>query len=243
MEEQLWLESSEQIRIRRKRLERNENSIAELKRLFIRIYEDNACGRLSDERFDMLSLTYETEQKQLETECVTLRQEIEVQERQNENVEKFIQTAHKYVGIDIKVEFHQPICHKQYSSLWYGGLVVSIKVSGCVFAIHACGDIYATLYDKSDGTELLYVKDKSNSGRFGVDVLPYAPIVEEMGTACKGTCEQGGECFKVSYNPLYREGISKDRLSALRAQYPDIYDEFVDQTESRIFKVVKSAIA
>ena len=48
MEEQLRLESSEQIRIRRKRLERNENRIAELKRLFIRIYEDNACGRLSD---------------------------------------------------------------------------------------------------------------------------------------------------------------------------------------------------
>lgn len=32
----------------------------------------------------------------------------------------------------IKVEFHQPICRKQYSSLWYGGLVVSIKVRGCV---------------------------------------------------------------------------------------------------------------
>ena len=100
MEEQLRLESSEQIRVRRKRLERNENRIAELKRLFIRIYEDNASGRLSDERFDMLSLTYETEQKQLEAECITLRQEIEVQERQNENIEKFIQTAHKYVGID-----------------------------------------------------------------------------------------------------------------------------------------------
>ena len=100
MEEQLRLESSEQIRIRRKRLERNENRIAELKRLFIRIYEDNASGRLSDDRFDMLSLTYETEQKQLEAECITLRQEIEVQERQNENIEKFIQTAHKYVGID-----------------------------------------------------------------------------------------------------------------------------------------------
>ena len=100
MEEQLRLESGEQIRIRRKRLERDENRIAELKRLFIKIYEDNASGRLSDERFDMLSLTYETEQKQLEAECITLRQEIEVQERQNENIEKFIQTAHKYVGID-----------------------------------------------------------------------------------------------------------------------------------------------
>ena len=100
MEEQLRLESGEQIRIRRKRLERNENRIAELKRLFIRIYEDNASGRLSDDRFDMLSLAYETEQKQLEAECIILRQEIEVQERQNENIEKFIQTAHKYVGID-----------------------------------------------------------------------------------------------------------------------------------------------
>ena len=48
----------------------------------------------------MLSQTYEAEQKQLETESVTLQQELEVQERQNENIEKFIQTAHKYVSID-----------------------------------------------------------------------------------------------------------------------------------------------
>ncbi|MDE7035933.1 MAG: DUF4368 domain-containing protein, partial [Eubacteriales bacterium] len=73
---------------------------AELKRLFIRIYEDNASGRLSDERFDMLSQSYEAEQKQLEAEIITLRQDIEVQERQNENIEKFIQTAQKYVSIE-----------------------------------------------------------------------------------------------------------------------------------------------
>ena len=41
------LESCEQIRIRRKRLESNERRIAELKRLFIKIYEDNASGRLT----------------------------------------------------------------------------------------------------------------------------------------------------------------------------------------------------
>ena len=40
------------------------------------------------------------EQKQLEAEVITLRQDIEVQERQNENIEKFIQKAHKYVGIE-----------------------------------------------------------------------------------------------------------------------------------------------
>ena len=51
-------------------------------------------------RYDMLSQTYEAEQKQLEAEVITLQQEIEVQERQNENIEKFIQKAHKYVGIE-----------------------------------------------------------------------------------------------------------------------------------------------
>lgn len=89
----------EKVQVIRKQLSRDEKRIAELKRLFIKIYEDNASDRLSDELFDMLSQSYETEQKQLEAEVITLRQDIEVQERQNENIEKFIQKAHKYVGI------------------------------------------------------------------------------------------------------------------------------------------------
>ena len=100
MEQQLRLESTEKLQISKGQLERNEKRIAELKRLFIKIYEDNAGGRLSDERYDMLSQSYETEQKQLEAEVITLRQEIEVQERQNENVERFIQKAKNYVEIE-----------------------------------------------------------------------------------------------------------------------------------------------
>ena len=38
--------------------------------------------------------------KQLEAEVIALRQEIEVQERQNENIERFIRTADKYVDIE-----------------------------------------------------------------------------------------------------------------------------------------------
>lgn len=94
MGQQMRLESSEKIQIHRKKLERNQ------KRLFIKIYEDNATGRLSDERFDMMSQSYEAEQKQLEAETQTLQQEIEVQERQHENIELFIQKADKYVGIE-----------------------------------------------------------------------------------------------------------------------------------------------
>lgn len=58
--------------------------------------------------------------------------------------------------------------------------------------------------------EILALKEEKRSLDAQVKALEtrikslYAPIVEEMGTACKGTCEQGGECFKVSYNPLYQ---------------------------------------
>ena len=100
MGQKMRVESAERIQISRKQLERNEKRISELKRLFIKIYEDNAKGKLSDERFDMMSQSYEAEQKQLEAEVIALREEIQVQERQNENIEKFIQTAYKYVDIE-----------------------------------------------------------------------------------------------------------------------------------------------
>ena len=49
-----------------------------------------------DERFSMMSRSYETEQEQLKVEIQTLQQDIEVQERQIENLEQFIQRVHKY---------------------------------------------------------------------------------------------------------------------------------------------------
>ena len=65
----------------------------------------------------------------------------------------------------VEIEFMEPIRRKQYSSLWYGGQIAAIRVHGCVFEVHALGDVYAWLYDKSDrDRELLYVKDKNNSG-------------------------------------------------------------------------------
>ena len=50
----------------------------------------------------------------------------------------------------VEIEFMEPIRRKQYSSLWYGGQIAAIRVHGCVFEVHALGDVYAWLYDKSD---------------------------------------------------------------------------------------------
>ena len=100
MDDHLRLDSTEKLEISKGQLERNEKRIAELKRLFIKIYEDNAKGKLADDRYDMMSQSYDSEQKTLEAEVIALWQEIEVQERQNDNVEKFIEKAKRYVGID-----------------------------------------------------------------------------------------------------------------------------------------------
>ena len=96
MTEKLQVESEEKLRVWKKQLSQNEKRIAELDRLFIKIYEDNAKGTLSDEKFEMMSHRYEEEQSQLKSELVTLQENIEVQEQQTENLEQFIQLASKY---------------------------------------------------------------------------------------------------------------------------------------------------
>ena len=79
MEHRLRLSSEEAVRGYKKRLAQAERRLEELDRLFIRIYEDNVAGKLSDERFALMSKTYEDEQAQLKVEIQTLQQEIEVQ--------------------------------------------------------------------------------------------------------------------------------------------------------------------
>ena len=96
MEQRLRMSSEEAIRGSKTQLAQAERRLAELDRLFIRIYEDNVSGRITDERFSLMSKTYEGEQAQLKVDIHRLRQEIEVQERQIEDLEKFIQRAHKY---------------------------------------------------------------------------------------------------------------------------------------------------
>ena len=98
--ERLRVESYEILRVKRKQLDKAEKRILELDKLFVRIYEDNVAGKLSDERFSVMSSSYEEEQQALKTNAEMLRQEIEVQEQQNQNLELFIQKVHQYADLD-----------------------------------------------------------------------------------------------------------------------------------------------
>ena len=48
----------------------------------------------------MMSQAYESEQRDLKAEAEVLRQEIETQEQQNQNLELFIQKIRKYGRVD-----------------------------------------------------------------------------------------------------------------------------------------------
>ena len=99
MTEKMSLKSSEIIKSAKRKLAQKEKRLAELDRLFIKIYEDNVAAKLSDERFAMMSEQYEDEQATLKSEIISLQAEIAEQERQTENLELFIKKVKKYDGL------------------------------------------------------------------------------------------------------------------------------------------------
>lgn len=71
----------------------------------------------------------------------------------------------------------------------------------------------------------------------------YAGIVEDMGVSCSGVLKDGAVEYIVSYNPAYRTGIDRKGLEKLKVQLPDVYDDYVNTTESRRFSVKKKGAA
>lgn len=65
-------------------------------------------------------------------------------------------------------------------------------------------------------------------------------IVAEMGVSCTAVCAVGADAYTVTYNPTRKAGVSKENLSRLQAQHPDIYEEYVTVSESRRFYVKRS---
>ena len=68
-------------------------------RLFKRIYEDNANGKLSDSRFQMLSDDYEQEREEVRGKLLQLNEEIIQQEEQAENIDRFIAVSYTHLTL------------------------------------------------------------------------------------------------------------------------------------------------
>jgi hypothetical protein len=79
---------------------KNEKRIAELDRLFIRIYEDNTIGKLNDERFAQMSAAYDKEQADLKAQNATLQAELDSFEQDSLKADNFIALVRRYTEFD-----------------------------------------------------------------------------------------------------------------------------------------------
>lgn len=93
-------EARKELAAKKRQLTQIEHRIKELDRLFKRIYEDNANGKLSDSRFQILSGDYEQEQAELREKLLQLNEEITQQEKQEEKSDRFISKVRKYLDLD-----------------------------------------------------------------------------------------------------------------------------------------------
>ncbi len=91
MEEQLKIEGDNKRKLMRKQLNKATKRMEELDKLFTKTYEDNALGKLTDERFVKITMGYDNEQKQLEEEILQLENDIRLQEENSNNIDKFVE--------------------------------------------------------------------------------------------------------------------------------------------------------
>ena len=83
----------------KKALNKAEKRIAELDRLFTRLYEDNVSGKVSDERYAVMSAGYENEQKKLKADVAELTAFIETAKQKASDVKSFLTAVQKYEHI------------------------------------------------------------------------------------------------------------------------------------------------
>ena len=97
--QQRFEEAEKAVKWQKKELEQARKRIAELDRIFKRIYEDDINGTISHERFLKLSAEYEAEQKEL-TEFVKAEQAaVDTYEQDRTDFDSFAAVIRKYVGI------------------------------------------------------------------------------------------------------------------------------------------------
>lgn len=92
-------EQRKELSKKRRELAKSEKRIAELNVLFQRTYEDNVNGKRSDERYALMSASYENEQKALEEAAERLRTELETDENKTDNILRFVERAKAYTEI------------------------------------------------------------------------------------------------------------------------------------------------
>ena len=99
VQKQRFEEMEKEVRRQKQDMAQAEKRIAELDRIFKRIYEDDISGTISHERFLKLSAEYEAEQKELTEKVKGWREIVTTYEQDKADFQSFAAIVRKYVGI------------------------------------------------------------------------------------------------------------------------------------------------
>ena len=94
-------DKKKQLAAKHRELSKAKKRIAEIDTLIQKIYEDNASGKLSDERYATLSLSYEEEQKTLKAAVPELQSFLETETDKTESLQRFIQKVKQITELKV----------------------------------------------------------------------------------------------------------------------------------------------
>ena len=94
-------DKKKQLASKRRELERAQKRIAEIDILIQKIYEDNASGKLSDERYMTLSTSYEEEQQTLKAAVPEIQAYLETETDKTVNLQQFIRKVKKITELKV----------------------------------------------------------------------------------------------------------------------------------------------
>ena len=94
-------DKKKQLAAKRRELEKAQKRIAEIDTLIQKIYEDNASGKLSDERYATLSTSYEEEQQTLKAAVLEMQAYLETETDKTVNLQQFIRKVKKITELKV----------------------------------------------------------------------------------------------------------------------------------------------
>jgi hypothetical protein len=80
-------------------LKRIESRCAEIDEIIRKLYEDNVRGRITDERFDILSKSYETEKAEMNEKAIQIQASLQSASQDDENLSNFMRLVKRSTEI------------------------------------------------------------------------------------------------------------------------------------------------
>ena len=93
-------ESARQQAAARNELKKAESRLSEIEKIIVKLYEEKVCGRMSEDRFELLAKNYETEQSALKQKIGFLKAGLAEAEESDDSISKFISLVRRYTEVN-----------------------------------------------------------------------------------------------------------------------------------------------